>query len=55
MRSTEWRPHQVAWQFGSRRGAAIGELSVGWKVWSQNEHETGSMPRIGFPKSKCRG
>ena len=26
--STEWRPRQAAYQFGSQRGAAIGELGV---------------------------
>ena len=26
-RSTEWRPRGAAWQFGSHRGAAIGELN----------------------------
>ena len=26
-RCTEWRPRHAAWQFGSRAGAAIGELS----------------------------
>ena len=28
MRVTEWRPRHAAWQFGSHRGAAIGELIV---------------------------
>ena len=28
MRSTEWRPRYAACQFGSHRGAAIGELAV---------------------------
>lgn len=27
MRCTEWRPRDVAWQFDSHRGAAIGELN----------------------------
>jgi hypothetical protein len=26
-RCTEWRPRDVTWQFGSRGGAAIGELN----------------------------
>jgi hypothetical protein len=26
--TSEWRPRDAIWQFGSRRGAAIGELSV---------------------------
>ena len=27
-RFTEWRPRDAVWQFGSRGGAAIGELNV---------------------------
>jgi hypothetical protein len=55
-RYTAWRPRQAAWQFGSRGGAAIGELTVGQQpekfVVEQiyRETEAGSIIKgIGLP------